>query len=661
MTGNGHELDTFGDQADFENAYAEKTEPGPVFDVRQMQEKKAASAAGSTSLIVLAHDSVLTYPLPGQCSVIIGRSVKADVCVDDPSISRAHAQLTIAPPSPSGESGLLVRDLRSSNGTRLRGQTIPPEQDVPFEPGDLIDIGQTTFVLKRGKPTGRLRRLCTHGYFELRLEDECERSKNRDRSFAVLRIRVMGESSSAIEEALTAFLGPQDSIALYAPSEYEILLIESSRQEAEQAAAGIRFGLSRLGASVQVGLACFPQDGQDPEVLAACAGATVRGRPRGDLISGEQSLIIDDLAMRQLYQLAERVAISDISVLVLGETGVGKEVLAKAIHAHSRRANKPFLPINCGAVPAELLESELFGYEKGAFTGAIKFKPGLFETASGGTLFLDEIGEMPLETQVKLLRVIEERRFRRVGGLETHALDVRFIAATNRDLEKELAAGTFREDLYYRLHGISLVIPPLRERTGDIPLFAKSFAAECRAREGRNGAAAFTREAMQLLCKYAWPGNVRELKNIIERAVVLAGNDPIGPEHLPLEKLSAPMILPPEAPLRSRLEPAPLPTTPTKLTPKPREDTLRTRLPGAETLTDQPLDDLLQQATLEKAQAAARSSLASELEEFERCRILDVLQECGGNQTRAAERLGISRKALITRIDRYGITRPRKR
>lgn len=235
--------------------------------------------------------------------------------------------------------------------------------------------------------------------------------------------------------------------------------------------------------------------------------------------------------MRRLQGVTERVARSEICVLLLGETGVGKDVLARKIHKLSARGGKPFVALNCGALPDQLLDSELFGHEAGSFTGASRTKPGLLETAQGGTVFLDEVGEMPLAAQVKLLRVLEERRVMRVGGLETRSIDVRFVSATNRDLPADVAAGRFRQDLYYRLNGISLSIPPLRERLAEVPGLARQFIKDA-AQRGNVPIPQLSTAALTRLEAHPWPGNIRELRNVVERAVVLCVSETIEPEHL---------------------------------------------------------------------------------------------------------------------------------
>jgi two-component system, NtrC family, response regulator AtoC len=315
-------------------------------------------------------------------------------------------------------------------------------------------------------------------------------------------------------------------------------------------------------------------------------------------------VVVRDAAMQALYAQASRAARSSISVLLFGETGVGKEVLARAIHVHSPRAAGPFMGINCAALSESLLEGELFGSEKGAFTGAVQARAGLFEAANGGTVFLDEVGELPLATQAKLLRVLEERVVTRLGSTRPKPIDVRFVAATNRDIENAGGAPGFRRDLYFRLNGMSLTIPPLRERPDEIELFAATFlASACRELELGESALSISPPVLEVLRTYAWPGNVRELRNAIERAAVLCTQNTILLEHLP----------------------------PSMVRGHVRKD------PSPETAV-----------------------LASEIRSLERARIIEVLDRCSGNQTKAAELLGVSRRTLVSRLAEYGLPRPRK-
>jgi transcriptional regulator with PAS, ATPase and Fis domain len=299
--------------------------------------------------------------------------------------------------------------------------------------------------------------------------------------------------------------------------------------------------------------------------------------------------------MQRLYSLVEMVADSDVTVLLTGESGTGKELVARAIHHKSRRGTGPFVTLNCGALPETLFESELFGYEKGAFTGAATNKMGRFELADGGTLLLDEVGELSLKSQVDFLRVLETKEFRRLGGTKIVKVDARIVAATNRNLEAAVREGGFREDLYYRLNVVPIHLPPLRERGDDIPLLADRFMAEFSAQHHRPSKE-ISRQAMRLLRLYAWPGNIRQLRNLIERLVVTIMEPVIEPEHLPEEVQAS------------------------------RED--------ARTMV---------------------ISLGSPLKEIEREAIRRTLIEVTNHRERAAKLLGISLRALQYKIKEYGI------
>jgi len=243
-------------------------------------------------------------------------------------------------------------------------------------------------------------------------------------------------------------------------------------------------------------------------------------------------IIGESPSLQQVFSVLAKVSPTDSTVLVTGESGTGKELLVRALHTNSKRKNKPFVPINCGAIPKDLLESELFGHEKGAFTHAIRSRTGRFELADGGTIFLDEIGELDLTLQVKILRVLQEKEFERVGGSVTTRVDVRIIAATNRDLEQEVAQGRFREDLFYRLNVIPIHLPPLRERDDDILLLGRHFLNVFCQQKGRS-LLELSPKAQNFLVAYPWPGNVRELENFMERISILCENDEVTPEDLP--------------------------------------------------------------------------------------------------------------------------------
>lgn len=246
----------------------------------------------------------------------------------------------------------------------------------------------------------------------------------------------------------------------------------------------------------------------------------------------QRKILGQSKATKSLLDMIDKVAAAKTNILVIGESGTGKELVARMLHEHSPLKGKPFVPVNCGAIPENLIESEMFGHKKGSFTGAVMDRPGLFEAANGGSLFLDEVGELPLNMQVKLLRAIQERVFRKVGGNEDIRVDVRIIAATNRDLEAAIAAGTFREDLYYRLNVIQLRTPPLREREGDVKILAEVFLKKFCERAGKP-LTGLDPDALRALETYAWPGNIRELENVMERAVTLASGTQITLVSLP--------------------------------------------------------------------------------------------------------------------------------
>ncbi|HVH08056.1 MAG TPA: sigma-54 dependent transcriptional regulator [Myxococcota bacterium] len=313
-----------------------------------------------------------------------------------------------------------------------------------------------------------------------------------------------------------------------------------------------------------------------------------------------RQLVGNGRAMEQLYELVARVANTKTNVLVCGESGTGKELVARAIHDQSERRDQPFVAVNCGAIPENLLESELFGHVKGAFTGAVTNKAGLFETAHKGTLFLDEIGELPPTLQVKLLRVIQDKAVRRVGGTSDTLVDVRIIAATNRRLEEEVAASRFREDLYYRLNVIQIGLPPLRDRTEDIPLLVTHFLEKYALELGKP-VAGFSEAAMERLLEYGFPGNVRELENMVERAVALSQGGPIGPESLP----------------------------PAMLEPPVRGTAAKLPLEGA--------------------------NLDSLVNEFERGLLREALRQSRGVKKRAAQLLGISFRSFRYRLEKLGM------
>ncbi|WP_043310575.1 sigma-54 dependent transcriptional regulator [Pseudomonas sp. ML96] len=352
--------------------------------------------------------------------------------------------------------------------------------------------------------------------------------------------------------------------------------------------------------------------------------ARERGRQREPNLF--RSLVGTSRAIHQVRQMMQQVADTEASVLILGESGTGKEVVARNLHYHSKRREAPFVPVNCGAIPAELLESELFGHEKGAFTGAITSRAGRFELANGGTLFLDEIGDMPLPMQVKLLRVLQERTFERVGSNKTQSVDVRIIAATHKNLEKMIEEGTFREDLYYRLNVFPIEMAPLRERVEDIPLLMNELIS--RMEFEKRGSIRFNSAAIMSLCRHDWPGNVRELANLVERMAIMHPYGVIGVGELPKkfrhvddedEQLAIS--------IREELD---------------ERAVIGAGLPGISNTAMLPPEGL---------------DLKDYLGNLEQGLIQQALDDAGGVVARAAERLRIRRTTLVEKMRKYGMSR----
>lgn len=375
----------------------------------------------------------------------------------------------------------------------------------------------------------------------------------------------------------------------------------------------------------------------------------------------ESGIIGQSTTLAEVFRVLMKVAPTDSTVLVTGESGTGKELLVRALHTHSQRSDKPFVPINCGAIPKELLESELFGHEKGAFTHAIRSRPGRFELADGGTIFLDEIGEMDLSLQVKILRVLQEKEIERVGGLGIKKVDVRIVAATNRDLEKEVSEGRFREDLYYRLNVIPLHLPPLRERGGDVLLLAKYFLARFCEKKHREEMVldAVTRK---VLAAYAWPGNVRELENFMERLSILVDDAVVLPGDLPrkiLDSVGEISALPDPLPSEGAVAAATGEAAPPEDV-EPSAQNARDAVSGATlgSATGAPENAPLGQQGFVWPTLADMERFGMGLKEFldtTEDRLLDeALQKSEGIKNQAAELLGIKRTTLIEKLKKRG-------
>jgi two-component system response regulator AtoC len=563
--------------------------------------REGDGAKGKLQLLVVEGDSVTLHDLPDLASILIGRGAQSDIQLADPSASARHARLHV------DRGTVAIEDLASRNGTQVRGQRIPADERVSLAMGEAAMLGSAVLIVQHQSAGSKRRRSWPHGYFEMRLAEECELSDGGNATFSMARLDFdRGVSTDSFVEAAESALRSSDIIGIYGPGAFEILF---RRTTPEAAKSALEILLARLASRApptltpRVAFAHFPADGQTAHALVEKVCARVRPAPVGPTRPG---IVVFDPRMREIYRLAEKAAGGSINVLVLGETGVGKEILAETIHRASKRAERPFLCLNCAALTENLLESELFGHERGAFTDAKAAKPGLLETAAGGTVFLDEIGEMSPTLQAKLLRVIETKEVTRVGGLRPTSIDVRFVSATHRDLVGEIREKRFRSDLYYRLNGIGLEIPPLRERPSEIRPLCETFLAQF----AESPAPRVTDAAISILESHVWPGNIRELRNVLERALLLSDGGDIEPDHLPIEILRA---KPDFAPVS--------------------------------------IDEL----SIESDDRWNRE------EKAERGRIIEALTAEGGNQSRAARRLGIARGTLQARLETYSIVRPIKR
>jgi two-component system, NtrC family, response regulator AtoC len=552
-------------------------------------------------------------PLGDGAEVTFGRTRVATVPLDSERVSRLHAKIS------RNGTRVVVEDLGSRNGTKVNGTRIEAATEV--KSGDQVEVGPATVVVSVTSAIGARPRLGSGAYLDERLRAEADRGMRYQRSFGLLMMRLSGPLSAvdAAVERLARLVRPMDTIAEYGPDEIAILLPETDeellRAAAEQLVRDARAGGAPV--EVRVGLAAFPRHGTKPDEILGRARSALRtargGRtevvtaPAAEARTPENDVIVVDAQMRRVYQLVQKVADTPMTVLIIGETGTGKEMVAEALHRQSSRKTRPFVRLNCACLPETLLESELFGHERGSFTGADKRKIGFFEAADGGTIFLDEIGEITAAVQAKLLRVLEEHKITRVGGTQEIAVDVRVVCATNRDLESEVGRGAFREDLYFRISAFTILVPPLRDRKSEILPLTEYFLGVM-SREHGQVPPRVSEEARRALERYSWPGNVRELRNALERALVLHAGGVVELEDLP-ERLRE------EAEMRGG--PAlPLP------------------------VVDGGVD------------------VRQQIADVERASILAVLEACGGNQTHAARKLGLSRRALIYRMEKHGLKPP---
>ncbi|HEY0482646.1 MAG TPA: sigma 54-interacting transcriptional regulator [Kofleriaceae bacterium] len=552
---------------------------------------------------------------------VVGRSRDADVHVEDGAVSRRHLAIAIQ------AGAVVVEDLESSNGTYVNGERIA--ERCTLGNGDIVTAGRTQIVAHCAQRTAGgaqpldplldplldpprdpsrdpPRDQPLDPRFAQRLEAEMYRALRHRRPVSVI------ELVAADLRALETPGPPLRAIDVVerTAGRLTVMLPETPSAAAEDTARALIRRLAAAGSPARAGVAGFPDHAYDAASLRSAARDAVDRAAAGEVLRaggalaevpiGAGTVAFADPAMVQLVSLVRRLARTELPLSITGETGVGKEIFARMLHALSPRSAGPFVVVNCPAIPESLAESELFGHVRGAFSGADRDLPGALESSHGGTVFLDEVADMPLGVQAKLLRFLDDKQVTPVGARQAIALDVRVVAATNGDLREAIAAGRFRADLFHRLSGAALVIPPLRERPRDVPVLFRRFAAELCSKLGRP-ALAVAAETDAALAAHGWPGNVRELRHAVEHAVAFA-ESVIEPAHLPFPSAGA-------APPGSRSPP----------------------------------------------------DLHADVAELERRRILETLERTGGNQTQAARLLGISRMTLSQRLDDYGVPRPRKK
>ena len=563
--------------------------------------------------LVIDPSSSAVFRLPSKPEFTIGRGLDVDLQLQHSSVSRTHARLRW-----QGDA-LLIQDAGSHNGLRVNGVRVQEPQSLGS--GDVVQIGEVTLVLHCQSTRHSQRPVLDRAAARQYLLDEIERALRYHHPLVLLHIELGASPSepAMLMAALGQHLRLLDRLARLGPSELAVILPDCEDDEAQELIERL---FRELPPAARIGTAGCPADGGSADMLlfvarqaAAAASPGTAAGPASIQVRkqiGEHTILLAEPAMLRVYELISRLGPSAIPVLIHGETGTGKEIAAAALHQASPRSSRRFLAINCAALPESLAESELFGHERGAFSGAVATKIGLLESAQGGTVFLDEIGELSPPVQAKLLRALETRRILRVGDVHERPIDVRIIAATHRDLEADARTGRFRQDLYFRLAAAIVNLPALRHRPVELPLLARSFLQSARERLG-GAPLAISNAAMWRIVAYDWPGNIRELRNAMEFLAATVPEPQIETWHLP-SKLGGAGATAPSSPSAA----------PESMSP----------MSGA---------------------AMPFRPLEAELREIERTRMQEALIAADGSQTRAAELLGMPRRTFFAKKKQYGL------
>jgi DNA-binding NtrC family response regulator len=552
------------------------------------------------SLVFCCHDEVRAYALREGGSWTVGRSEPAEIVLQHRALSALHARFSLR------EGRVLIEDLHSTNGCFVNGEKVT---SATITEGDVVEVGGVDVRVAGRAAASESRHVVSHAAYLALMADEVTRASLYARKVAAVAVRHADDA--AIRDTLHMAVQALDKICSFAPT-LSLLLLPEQDEISTQAWCDRVFKLAPGG--LQIGVAVSPTVAGNAQELVglaldACHGAVpgaVKYAGKAPTAAPITAIIVNSPCTQRLYDLVSRAAGTTLPVLVRGETGSGKEIVARAIHDLGPRSGAPFKTLNCGAIPTQLVESVLFGHERGAFTGADRQTCGVFEQAQGGTVFLDEIGELPLAAQIALLRVLELRKVVRLGGSKEIDLDVRVVAATHRNLEHMARAKAFREDLLFRLDALTLHVPPLRARKEEILPLAELFLSRARS-QWKASAQRLSDEAKEALQTYPFPGNVRQLKNAIERAAVVCTGDEVQLEDLPPQLWSDAL---------DEANPFAAPTGPLN---------------------------------------GAHGSLTQRVRAFEVELIRQALSKTHGNQSEAARLLGVARRTLASKVHALGL------